>query len=184
MFQKFDSDLVLSRLHPEDQIQHLQALTIGYEFLFGLPPAARMQYIFSNDLRYLTRQGRYTRLLQQNRILQHDSEGNMTHTLFTLSTLDHLNLQGPLSAAVLDQHGALYQTLDFTTGTFQQRQPLTPRQQQILKLVGQGLSSKEIAQALDIKLHTVHSHRRDMLTKTGCRNTGELMRLAMAMGLL
>jgi DNA-binding CsgD family transcriptional regulator len=183
-FLKVDSDLVLPRYHPEDLARHLIALNIGFDFLLRQPPASRKGYIFSNDIRYLTRQGRYTRLLHQSRILQQDSEGNLTHSLFTLSSLDHLNLQGPLTAAILDAHGALHQTVDFTTGTLRRHKPLSPRQRQILQLIGQGLSSKEIAQTLQLKLHTVHTHRRDMLTKMGCRSTGELMRLALTFGLI
>ena len=178
------SDLVLPRYHSEDLPRHLTALKVGFDFLLRLPPASRKGYIFSNDIRYLTRQGRYTRLLHQSRILQQDAAGNLTHSLFTLSSLDHLNLQGPLTAAILDKRGALHQTVDFTTGTLRRHKPLSPCQRQILQLIGQGLSSKEIAGALQLKLHTVHTHRRDMLTKTGCRNTGELMRLALTFGLI
>lgn len=56
--------------------------------------------------------------------------------------------------------------------------PLTQTEKRILDLVGQGMSSVQIAFALDISEHTVESHRRNMLSKFGAKNSAEMMKKA------
>jgi DNA-binding NarL/FixJ family response regulator len=56
---------------------------------------------------------------------------------------------------------------------------LSPRQREILTLLGQGKATKEIAAALDISVKTVETHRARMMEVLGVRRAGELLRLAM-----
>jgi DNA-binding NarL/FixJ family response regulator len=56
---------------------------------------------------------------------------------------------------------------------------LSPRQRQILNLLGQGKATKEIAAALEISVKTVETHRARMMEVLGVRRAGELLRLAM-----
>jgi DNA-binding CsgD family transcriptional regulator len=56
--------------------------------------------------------------------------------------------------------------------------PLTPTEKRVLDLVGQGMSSTQIAHALNVSAHTIESHRRNMLTKFGAKNSAELMKKA------
>jgi DNA-binding NarL/FixJ family response regulator len=56
---------------------------------------------------------------------------------------------------------------------------LSPRQREILNLLGQGKATKEIAAALDISVKTVETHRARMMEVLGVRRAGELLRLAM-----
>jgi two-component system, NarL family, nitrate/nitrite response regulator NarL len=51
--------------------------------------------------------------------------------------------------------------------------PLTPRESQILGLIGKGLSNKEIAQRLCIELPTVKNHVHNVLGKLSVRRRGE-----------
>lgn len=56
--------------------------------------------------------------------------------------------------------------------------PLTPTEKHILDLVGQGMSSVEIAVAMNLSEHTVESHRRNMLAKFGAKNAAEMVKKA------
>jgi DNA-binding NarL/FixJ family response regulator len=50
---------------------------------------------------------------------------------------------------------------------------LTRREAEILGLVARGLSNREIGQSLFVSEHTVASHVRSILRKTGCANRTE-----------
>ncbi|KEF42911.1 MAG: hypothetical protein ER33_03305 [Cyanobium sp. CACIAM 14] len=54
---------------------------------------------------------------------------------------------------------------------------LTAREMGVLRLIGRGLSSEAIAQALDISLHTAKTHRRNITSKLGVKG-GRLVLLA------
>ncbi|SME89667.1 response regulator transcription factor [Streptomyces sp. Amel2xC10] len=63
-------------------------------------------------------------------------------------------------------------------------QLLTPREEEVLKLVAEGHSSKEIAEILFISVKTVHRHRANLLHKLGLRDRLELTRYAIRAGLI
>jgi DNA-binding NarL/FixJ family response regulator len=61
---------------------------------------------------------------------------------------------------------------------------LTAREEEVLKLVAEGNSSKEIASILVISVKTVERHRANMLQKLGLRDRLELTRYAIRVGLI
>ncbi|MET8473678.1 response regulator transcription factor [Streptomyces sp. NPDC006422] len=61
---------------------------------------------------------------------------------------------------------------------------LTPREEEVLKLVAEGYSSKEIAELLFISIKTVHRHRANLLQKLGLHDRLELTRYAIRAGLI
>lgn len=60
---------------------------------------------------------------------------------------------------------------------------LSPRELQVLRLVADGKTSKEIAVMLDLGLQTVRSYRKTMMKKLGVNNVAGLTQLALAAGL-
>lgn len=56
---------------------------------------------------------------------------------------------------------------------------LTRRQKEILKLIAQGKTSREIGDELFIGLHTVDTHRKNMTRILGLKGKGELLRYAL-----
>ena len=62
--------------------------------------------------------------------------------------------------------------------------PLTPREQEVVKLIAEGHTSEEIAQTLVISKKTVERHRANVLEKLGMRNRVELTRYAIRRGLV
>lgn len=57
-------------------------------------------------------------------------------------------------------------------------QDLTPREREVVQLVANGRSGRDIAEALGISLKTVEAHRANVLRKLGLRNTAGLVRYA------
>ncbi|MFE0631276.1 response regulator [Streptomyces sp. NPDC058864] len=61
---------------------------------------------------------------------------------------------------------------------------LTAREEEVLKLVAEGHSSKEIAETLVISVKTVHRHRANLLSKLGLHDRLQLTRYAIRAGLI
>lgn len=61
---------------------------------------------------------------------------------------------------------------------------LTPREREILKLIAEGHTSREIADTLFISLKTVYGHRTKIMEKLGLRNRTDLFKFAVRKGLL
>jgi DNA-binding NarL/FixJ family response regulator len=65
-----------------------------------------------------------------------------------------------------------------------QRMKLTPRQREVLQLIAQGQTMKEIATHLGISNRTAESHKYEMMEGLGIESTAELIRYAIALGLV
>jgi DNA-binding NarL/FixJ family response regulator len=61
---------------------------------------------------------------------------------------------------------------------------LTPRELEVLKLIAEAYTSKEIAEKLFISIKTVDRHRQNILDKLGMRDRVELTRYAIRRGLI
>ena len=64
------------------------------------------------------------------------------------------------------------------------RDPLTSREREVLQLVAEGKSTKEIAQLLAISFKTAESHRTRIMKKTDIHETAGLVRYAVRRGLI
>ncbi len=63
-------------------------------------------------------------------------------------------------------------------------EPLTPREQEVLKLIAEAHTNAQIAEVLHLAEKTVESHRGNLLRKLGMRDRVELVRYAIRRGLI
>ncbi len=61
---------------------------------------------------------------------------------------------------------------------------LSAREREVLPLVAEGRSSKEVAQLLNLSVSTVESHRKHIMEKLDLHNTAALVRFALRKGLI
>lgn len=61
---------------------------------------------------------------------------------------------------------------------------LSNRERQVLTLIDSGMKSTDIAEALNISVHTVSRHRQEILAKMQVKNSIEACRLARSMSLI
>jgi len=62
--------------------------------------------------------------------------------------------------------------------------PLTPRQRQVLQLVAEGKTTKEVASLLGVSVKTAESHRASLMEKLSIHETAGLVRYAIRIGLI
>jgi DNA-binding NarL/FixJ family response regulator len=62
--------------------------------------------------------------------------------------------------------------------------PLTPREREVVALVASGRSTREIAEALDISVKTVETHRQHVMQKLGFHKVAEIVHYAVKMGII
>jgi DNA-binding NarL/FixJ family response regulator len=90
----------------------------------------------------------------------------------------------PLIAGVVDKTSAFHQLTSVLERCLpQSAEPLTPRQQEIYGLIGQGLTNKEIAKTTNLSIATVETHRKAIAQKLGVSGA-ELVRQASLLGRL
>lgn len=64
------------------------------------------------------------------------------------------------------------------------REPLTPRESEVLRLIAQGYTNRQIGEALTLSVRTVEGHRANLSAKLGMHSRVELVRYAREHGLI
>lgn len=60
---------------------------------------------------------------------------------------------------------------------------LTPKEKEVLQLIAEGCSSKQIAKTFNLSLNTIHVHRNNIMKKLGIHKQTELVRFAIKEGI-
>ena len=174
-----DSDYFSARIHPDDLPEVHRNGIDCLRFMLG------HKELIDNG-KFLAEYrieigGRYVRVVEQFQVLECDRRGNIW---LTLSVLDMSPNQGPFD-------GVRSQLFDFRDGRAlpfagggASSDPLSEREREILRLIGRGRLSKEIAVELSISVHTVNTHRQRILEKLRADNSMEAVRYAAERGLL
>jgi two-component system response regulator NreC len=61
---------------------------------------------------------------------------------------------------------------------------LTDREREVLQLIAEGKSNKEVAQILELSVNTVESHRKHIMEKLDLHNTAAMVRFAVRKGIV
>jgi DNA-binding NarL/FixJ family response regulator len=153
------------------------------KFFQNIPTDEKVNYKLISEFRVLNADNKYVRVIEQQQALEITSNGSIW---LALSILDISPNQKNLDEYTVSE------LLNFKTGKFipfiEQKEKitiaLTNRETEVLKLVKDGLLSKEISDKLSISLHTVNTYRQRVLGKLGVSNSMEAVMLASKLGLI
>jgi len=172
---EFNLTKILSMLHPDDSPYYYHYEKSAVKFFSGLPIEHLNNYKFSYDYRVSLDDHQTKRILQQIIPLHYFSEGG-ARTLAIFTDLTHLNIQGTPKLSFIGMNGApSYYNVHLNEEFFPTNQRFSNKENEILKLVVQGLTSDKIAQKLNRSIHTIRVHRKNILEKSGCANLQELI---------
>jgi len=123
---------------------------------------------------------------QQNRPILFDAKGNAIYFLVIITDISDLktkfskhehyilNVKDPTN--ILKTHIKLNDT--------ESNQSVSPAELRVLKLLAEGLKTKEIAAQLFLSEHTVNVHRKNLLLKLECSSSSHLIKKALMAGIL
>ncbi|MEO6151399.1 MAG: LuxR C-terminal-related transcriptional regulator [Mucilaginibacter sp.] len=173
---------MLDNIHPEDKSYFLNFEYRITEFFKGLSFEKINKYKVQYDIRFKAKNGRYVRILQQAVQIDYD-ETNYYRTLGIQTDITHIKKDGiPCFSIIgLDGEPSFYNIKDAEvfTGSYDM---FTKREREILKCIVEGKSSKTIAGELFISVHTVNTHRKNILIKAGCKSPVDLVAKALNEG--
>jgi DNA-binding NarL/FixJ family response regulator len=101
-----------------------------------------------------------------------------------LVTAVRLALQGQTYVSPIVAGELLQSYRQSDSGPRDSAQPLTTRQREVLQLVAEGRSAKEVAAELKISVRTAEAHKARILEALGLQNTAELVQYAIRNGII
>ena len=123
------------------------------------------------------------------------SKNNRPMHIFTIhSDITHIAANSTRSVSFVNIHGGKsFYNVPVDKGAFKpamgSSEPdisasLTRREREVVDLLARGYGAKQIADNLNLSIHTIHTHRKNVLAKSGCKNTAELIAESMMAGIL
>lgn len=181
----FDMQEFMTSIHPDDQPYYLNFEHAAIQFLKNLPVHKLGNYKIQYDFRVKNIRGDYIRLLHQAILIDFDDQNNFIRTLAVHTNIDHIKENGKprLSFIGLQGEPSFIDVQAPKVFKFADN-PFTKREKEILRLIVAGQKSEEIAHNLFISLHTVNTHRKNILSKSGASSVIELMSLTIKNGWL
>ena len=174
-------DVVFSCADKDEMLErHILELRF-FNYLRDIPVKHRTEYQLSCLIRfYKGRDRNPISILHTTRYLKCDHKGNVWLGICTYIPYPRCigKWKGDIiNIATGELVGAdLYENSD--------RKLLTKRQLEILRLLAKGVPSKQIADRLNISLHTVNRHRQDILSCLKVANTAAAVEIGLRIGLL
>ena len=141
----------------------------------------QMQY----NYRFRRKNGKFANLLEQIQALELDEIGRVSLALGNVIMLQNTEtLPLRLTIRQFKTDGLSRTVFSKIYSPFKLQYEITKREEEILRHLASGKTSKEIATKLFISPPTVDTHRRNVLKKTNCKSVVELTRMAFNNGLL
>lgn len=186
----FDSQTVsfkdiLETIHPDDMEFVAKAEQRNIEFLFGTLGIDKvLNYKSCFSFRSRMKNGEYAMLNHQALLLTLDEHGKFGKSLNIHTRIDHLTKTNTNQISLIGLNGnPSFMNIDVDNDTVSSVK-YSKREIDILKLISDGLSTSEIAEQLFISPLTVKKHRNNILGKTACKNTSQLIKQSILQGLI
>ena len=184
----FNVEKLIELMHPEDAEQMQFKELAAVEFFFKRIPLEQLPfYKASYTFRLKDQHGQWKSILHQSLTIN-ITGGRIHRTLVVHTDISHLNMLPNTRISFIGIKGRpSFFSLSTDPNTLLQPEDLwnvSSRELEIIKFLSEGYSSKQIAEYLSISAHTVDTHRRNLLQKTGTKNTMELAVACIKKGLL
>lgn len=207
-FTGFDSEEVsmqelLATALPEEieSIQQKENVIRDFflRYLKKKDPSNYKEMVLSYKIMYTYRMsdhtGRTRTILQQATPLSVLENGYFQHVFSVHSDISHFKLISSNDVSFINlKGGESYYNINCKHGKFDPKfsefedkglnELLTCREKEIVSELARGLSAKEIAATLHLSPHTIRTHRKNILQKSGCSNTAELVAKCLTGGVI
>lgn len=173
-------ELLYRTMHPEDTpiIARLSEATIKAMDRIRNPKDL-FELSLTVDYRMRKKSGKYIKVLRQTSVFEVDPQsGKVTSTFSLCKDISSIKKSPTIGWQI---HGTAMSNVDLNgVHEYMGRMHYHPssREMDILHLMCEGKPSKQIASELGLSTLTVNTHRRNLLKRTGLKNTAELIKRA------
>lgn len=171
---------ILYLIHPEDIMTVTKAEEMAFAFMNNVIGIDKIkEYKFSYNFRFKTLSGEYQLFNHQSLVLTTEEK---VKSLNIHTNIDHLTKTNNKKLSLIGLAGQpsflnmdICETENENSAEVIPLKKFSKRELQIIKLIAEGLDTNEIAEQLFISTLTVKTHRKNILHKSGCKNSIELV---------
>jgi DNA-binding CsgD family transcriptional regulator/PAS domain-containing protein len=175
-FMKGGLDFAAEIIHPEDKSRLVEIHNRLFHFFYSVSLKERKDLKFAFNLRVKRDDGKYIHLLQETVFLDISTDGHPLCDFSTCTDISSHKKDNNLKLNIYKRKlNSFDQVFEFEVG--EQPDLLTNRQIEILNLLSHGFTTNQIAQKLFLSIETVKIHRKNILARTGAKNSTEAVNM-------
>lgn len=177
--EMFTVEYIFDNIHPDDKDRFIAYEGQVTNFFNNLLPTQVLKYKVSYDYRLRCADGSYKWILMQTLTIQSNDDGAVIRVLGVQTDITHLktdNTGSGLSFIGLDDELSYHNVPveDTVVSIPSSGNVFSRREKEVLQLVLNGSSSAEIAGMLNLSIHTINTHRKNIYFKSDCKSLAEL----------
>lgn len=191
--EEFTLEKYLETIHPDNLSQmHKREAKIA-EFISTIDPKELPFYKFSYFVKLKLPNGKVKRILHQATTLSVSDAQKVGHVLGVHIDVSHLKFVDDQTFSVVGLRDDIpsHYKIDPEKDNLKPGQEianlsdiLSNREIEVIRYIAKGLNTEEIAAKLYLSKHTVRTHRKNILEKTACANTAELVSKSVMEGVI
>ena len=194
---KFTVEKVFEIMHPEDLALMSEKEALALDILFN---KIHFDDLFSYKTVYVMRlrhtNGVYKTILHQVSILSSSDEGKIQQVLGVHTDITYLNIPINHNVSFISikkpsyyytKNSGNYSIINENKSALEKiyfKDVFSKREKEIVEKLARGIKFNEIAKLLFVSPHTINTHKKNILRKSGCKNTPELIARCYVEGLL
>ncbi|MDO9038729.1 MAG: LuxR C-terminal-related transcriptional regulator [Lutibacter sp.] len=195
--EEFSMKKAFELMHPEDLAKMNEKEAIVFDFfLKKLSVEDMFLYKSVYIMRLKHTNGSYKTILHQAQVLSASDDGKIQKTLCIHTDITYLNI--PINhklSFISTKRPSYYYSYESGSYALENESILklekdcfkdifSKREKEIVKLMAKGIKFNEIAKLLFVSPHTINAHKKNILRKSGCKNTPELIARCYVEGLI
>lgn len=188
-------DLLKLALPEEIEVLEKKEVVIKDFFSRYLKPHELTSYKVVYSYKMRDHLGEILTILHQATPISVAENGSPQHILSIHSDISHLRVCSTKEVSFINiKEGRSFYNMETERGIFQPGlqdektenlyEAITDREKEIVRLLAKGLSAEEIAEDLFLSVHTITTHRKNILKKSGCKNTAQLVAKCLTGGIV
>jgi DNA-binding CsgD family transcriptional regulator len=179
-------DDILGSIYPADMDFVSKAEDLCFDLVFNKWGGGDnvFNYKVNYSFRSKMKNGNYELLNHQALVLTLDVDGRIGKAINIHTNIHHIATTPNYTLSLLSlKNGPSYINIAITTET-DNHTLFTKREIDIIKGISEGRTNNEIAETLKISEGTVKKHRNNIYSKSGCKNSVELINKSILLGLI
>lgn len=173
--EDFSVDFIMRYIHPDDiaYVRACEQRIIAFaESQTVKENILKYKFIYQFRFKY---KGQYRLLLHQSIILSIDGFGRICKAVNIHTIIDHISTTNNEKLSFIGLNGApSYWSMDVLAEdeecSINELESFSSRELEMIRCFAEGMTSKQVADFLNISVHTVRTHRKNILSKTDCPN--------------
>lgn len=186
--EDFNIHRLFELMHPDDLTFMYEKERLASEFFNNhTVPEAFSKYKVMYLMRVRDQNGRYRTILHQTKALHLSKDGGIQTSITVHTDVTYLKMPITQQISFVSDTLPCYYAIESNRlckveGDLHQK--LTSKEKGIVRMLSTGKTSKDISEDLSLSIHTVNTHKKNILNKSKSVNTAELMAKCLMEGII